>query len=277
MTAPSLIERQGWRQWSLVKAVDVPAIREGAFDCFGVALGADARLIVITQDCDLVHASYVSEPACEAYLCEPLEPDETVNGNLTAAKNPRILIVLFRVDGHDRPFRIQANGKIIFRRQRLETLPPDLSIAVPAESVPILQRWLLNRIVRTAFPGTFNDRTQAARQKMAKLLKKGGEKLVGLYIGLSPWEELPPDQNYVVGLIGLVGDDLDFEQRIQLESRLGEIAVGFNQARGIESCDYQVRSESEFTLDLLRTYKLFPLDYLSLSGKPGGETPPLAG
>lgn len=98
MTAPALIERQGWRQWSLVKAVDVPAIREGAFDRFGDALGTDARLVT----------------------------------------------------------------------------------------------------------------------------------------------------------------------------------DGFNQARGIGSCDYQVRSESEFTLDLRRTYKLFPLDYLSLSGKRGGEITPLA-
>jgi hypothetical protein len=34
--------------------------------------------------------------------------------------------------------------------------------------------------------------------------------------------------------------------------------------------------EDELALRQLRTHRLFPLDHMSLSGRPGGELPPLA-
>jgi len=275
MPDASLIERRGWRQWSFLNHADIAAIREG--DRFGPAgdTSDTTRLLIVSQDCDLVHHSYDNEPLVEAYICEPLSPQAKVDGNLTAAKNPRDLIVPFLVDGDRRWFHLQANGKTVFRRHALESLAPDRSVAVPAESVAILQRWLVNRIFRTAFPSAFNERTATARKQMGRLLKQGGARLLGLYINLKPWEELPAEEDYSVDLIGLVAEDLDLSHRESLERLLGEIALGFERASGIRLTDYRILSDDEFPLSLLRTHRLYPLDYLSLSDKPGGELPPL--
>ncbi len=144
-----------------------------------------------TQSCDLIHGSYEHEPAVEAYVCESLPIGEKPDGNLTAGKNPRTLIVPFAVSTDNRWFQICSSGRTLFPRQLLASLVPDDSVSVSDDAVAILQRWLVNRVIRTAFPDAFNDRTKKARQKLEKLLKKGGEPLLGLYINLTPWEEVP--------------------------------------------------------------------------------------
>ena len=275
MAGESPIQQRGWRQWSFVGTADIEAVR--AHGCCGLDTDPPdgARLLVVAQDCDLVHHSYANEPTVDAYLCVPLGAAESVDGSLTAAKNPRSLLLGAFVDAEPQWFRVQASGKVVFPRQLLESLTPDPSIYLTEDSIAILERWLVNRIVRTAFPAAFNQRTGEARKTMEKLLKIGGEKLFGIYINLRPWSDLPTDQRYTLDLIGLVPEDLDLGERQALEGLLGTIAVAFERAEGIESCDYRVLDESELTLSLLRTHRPFPLDFLSLSGTGGGELPPL--
>ncbi len=268
------IERRGWRQWSCVSQADLAAVLTDAWS--GVrGSGTDgSRLLVVTQDCDLVHHSLDNEPTIEAYICNPLPSNDQVDGNQTAGKNPRSLVVKFSVDGEDRWFRVRSNGKTLFPRDALSSLDPDQSVVIRDDAAAILQRWLINRIVRTAFPDAFNERTTKARKKMERQLKRGGEQLLGLYINLTPQDELPAGQAYSIDLIGLVPEGIEIPQRQEIETMLGQIAVAYEKSDGVESCEYQVMDDGEFTYSLLRTHRLFPLDYLSLSGKPGGELPP---
>jgi hypothetical protein len=69
---------------------------------------------------------------------------------------------------------------------------------------------------------------------------------------------------------------LDREHRKRIERLLGEVARAFEETDGIASCDYQVQDEEQASLNLLRTHRLFPLDFLSLGDKSGGDLPPLA-
>lgn len=233
------------------------------------------RLLIVTQSCDLVHGSFEHEPAVEAYLCELLSSGDKPDGNLTAGKNPRTLMVPFSIDGDARWFRICSNGRMLFPRHLLASLDPDDAIEISDDAVAILKRWLVNRVIRTAFPDAFNDRTAKARQRLEKLLKKGGEPLLGLYINLTPWDELPENQEYLVDLIGLVAENLDFDQRKAVEKLVGQIAVAYENTDGIDSCDFEVLGEEDFPIRRLRTHRLFPLDFMSLRDKPGGELPPV--
>jgi hypothetical protein len=271
LPGPEAIKKRGWRQWSCVAGDDIPRVLDGT------PHGADgARLLVVTQSCDLVHESYENEPVVETFLCEALGPDHQPDGNFTAGKNPRSLLVRFPVAGTDQWFRLRSNGRALVPRHRLARIDPDPSVVVTDQAVRTLQRWLINRMIRTAFPDAFNDRTQRARNKLESRLKKGGASLLGLYINLTPWEELPGDQSYAVDFVGLVDEGLDMEQRKAISLLLGEVAHAYEQTAGIASCEYQVLDEDEATLRLLRTHRVFPLDFLSLGDKPSGDLPPLA-
>lgn len=268
---------RGWRQWSCVASTHIPWVLKGALPLASAPCTDDGpRLLAVTQSCDLVHHDYENEPFVETFLCEPLGPDHQPDGNLTAGKNPRSLLVQLSVEGNDHWFRLCSNGRALVPRHRLATIDPDPSVVVTDTAVRILQRWIINRTIRAAFPDAFNDRTQKARNKMESRLKKGGAPLLGLYINLSSWEELPSNQAYAVDFVGLVDKKLELEQRKTIDRLLGDIALAYESADGIASCDYQVKDEDEVYLNLLSTHRAFPLDFLSLSNKPGGELPPLA-
>ena len=97
---PDSIKQRGWLQWSGVSSTDLASTLQSTTLAQAVAaLDKDVRLLVVSQSCDLVHHSYESEPFAEAYLCEPLAADAPENGNLTAGKNPRELLVPFTLDG----------------------------------------------------------------------------------------------------------------------------------------------------------------------------------
>jgi len=270
------IKERGWRQWCCVASADLPWVRDGAAHVASEHGADEPRLLVVSQSCDLVHHDYESEPVVETFLCEPLGPDHQPDGNFTAGKNPRTLLVQLIVAGTDHWFRLRSNGRALVPRHRLARIYPDPLVVVTDPAVRTLQRWILNRTIRTAFPDAFNDRTQKARGKLESRLKKAGAHLLGLYINLSPWDELPADRSYVVDFVGLVDEELEMKHREAIEGLLGEIAQAYEKTEGIASCEYKVLDEEEATLSLLRTHRIFPLDFLSLSDKPGGELPPFA-
>lgn len=272
---PDSIKQRGWLQWSCVGSADLPStLRSTALDLELASLSTDVRLLIVSQSCDLVHHSYESEPFAEAYLCEALALEEPENGNLTAGKNPRELLVPFTLGGVKRMHRLHSKGRVLLPRYRLAMLDPDPSLVVPPSSVRVLQRWLINRIVRTAFPDAFNDRTGKAVKKLEDRLKKHGAPLLGLYINVAPWDELPQDQPYDVDFVGLIDEDLPHEQRKAVEKVLGDICAAYSKTEGIGICDYQVLDESEASMSMQRTHRLFTLDYLSFRPKPGGDLPP---
>lgn len=269
-----LIKQRGWRQWSCLRNEDVPSALKGTpLEASRSAIADDARLLVVSQSCDLVHPSYDAEPVAECYVCEPLVQHAEPDGNLTAGKSPRELHVLFTLDGKERWHRIRSNGRVLAPRHRLAGIDPDPSILVTDSAIRILQRWVINRAVRTAFPDAFNNRTRKALVKLESRLKRGGVHLLGLYVNLSSWYELPDNQIYEIDFVGLVHERLEWEQRKAIGKMLGEIASAYDQAEGITVGDYRVQDEEEAPMSLQRTHRLFPLDYLSLRDKPGGDLP----
>lgn len=274
---PAAIKQRGWRQWSFVSPPDVQSVLRGmSLEAGSLALAKDARLLVVSQSCDLVHHCYASEPVAEAYLCEPLAQDAQPNGNLTAGKNPRELHLPFASYGTEHWHRIHSNGHVLLPRHVLAGVDPDLFLVVPEPSVRVLQRWIINRVVRTAFPDAFNHRTRKPRGKLEDRLKKAGTHLLGLYVNLNSWDELGDDEVYEVDFLGLVAEGLAEGERQALVKAFGEIAAAYENSDGVSVVDYRVQDEEEASMSLLRTHRLFPLDYLSLRDSPGGELPSLS-
>jgi hypothetical protein len=155
------------------------------------------------------------------------------------------------------------------------SIPTRLS-SYPTLRVRVLQRWIINRVVRTAFPDAFNQRTRRARGKQEDRLKKAGTHLLGLYVSVSSWEELGDDEVYEIDFVGLVDEGLGEGERQGLVKALGDIAAAYEKSDGVSVLDYRVEGEDEAPMSLLRTHRLFPLDYLSLRDSPGGELPSLS-
>jgi hypothetical protein len=273
---PASIKQRGWRQWSFVSTSDAQSALHGTpLEAGSPELAKDARLLVISHSCDLVHDCYASEPVAEAYLCEPLAPDAQPDGNYTASKNPRELHVPFGSNGLRRWYRVHSNGRVLLPRHALAGIDPDPSLVVPESSVRVLQRWIINRVVRTAFPDAFNERTRKAQRKLERCLKKAGTHLLGLYVNLSSWDELRDDESYEIDFVGLVDEGLAPDEREGLEKALGGIAAAYEKSDGVSVLDYRVQDEDEASMSLQRTHRLFPLDFLSLRDSPRGELPSL--
>ena len=275
--APASIKERGWRQWSFVSTLDVRSVIRGMSLAAGSPkLANDARLLVVSHSCDLVHHCYASEPVAEAYLCEPLAQGTPPDGSLTAGKNPRELHLPFAADGAEHWYRIHSNGRVLLPRHVLAGIDPDLSLVAPESSVRVLQRWIMNRVVRTAFPDAFNERTRKAQRKLEDRMKKAGTHLLGLYVSLSSWNELGDGEVYEVDFVGLVAEGLAEGERQALVKAFGEIAAAYEKSAGVSVLDYRVEDEEEASMSLQRTHRLFPLDYLSLRVSPGGDLPSLS-
>ncbi len=272
---PEAIRQRGWRQWSCVASADVPRVLAGVSLRAAGTVGNGARLLVVTQSCDLVHESYENEPMVEVFLCEDLGAEHLPDGNLTAGKNPRSLQVELQVKGEPHWIVLCSHGRTLLPRHRLANIAPDPTVVVSDQAVRILQRWIVNRTVRAAFPDAFNARTRKAQGRLEARLKKGGAALLGLYVNLTPWDEVAEGQSYKIDFVGLVSEGLDWESRQDLERLLGEVAKAYAACDGIAGCDYRVLDEEEAPMGLLGTHRLFPLDFLSLRERPGGALPPL--
>jgi hypothetical protein len=269
-----VISNRGWRQWSCVRPADIPAVLDETASRGAGKVADGTRLLVVTQSCDLLHETLEDEPFVDLYGCEPLDPEQAPRGDLTAAQNPRSLMIELSVDGEAKWFRIDAKGRALVPRHRLCAISPDPSVQVEDRAVTILQRWLINRFVRTALPDAFNARAQKVYGKSRDALKKRGVSFIGLYIRVTPNTELPEGQSYTVDFVGLVEESLGLDQRAEIDRLLGKIAKNYRETDGIEECDYQVMGHEEASYSLLRTHRRFSLDYLSLRKKPGGELPP---
>ena len=82
MSSESALLESEWRQGTVLPHKLVP---EGILPASATI---DTKLVVISHDCDLVHASYEAEPYVEFFVAR-LKPDTARDGRLFNGKNPR--------------------------------------------------------------------------------------------------------------------------------------------------------------------------------------------
>jgi hypothetical protein len=190
-------------------------------------------------------------------------PVVEANGNLFHAKNPRRLQftaagLTYEIRMHE---RCQAPRECLLNR-----VPRELN--VHEGIVQTIVGWTANRYLRSAFPDEFNTRTANARNSMRRLeaaLKRDGALITGIFLSVDPPEEIDAQERYQV-IMRLTAKEEVFEDQVT-ETRLLELTETirreFYGIEGIELVDYQLVSESDFSLADMRIMQRWDYDYLS--------------
>ena len=264
MAESSKIAALGWQQGSVVP----DALREQ----LGVG-GEATAIVVLTQDCDLVHSSYDVEPNVE--LIAGTLVDAADNG-LRYGRNPRRLHLEAQRAGAPAVLAFSIHGRTTVPRSVLENHAPHESLGLGRDERRLLCEWVAKRYVRAALPDTFNDRAAAAQRKIEKELKRSGEHVTGLFLMIDPDEERSAGEGYRVILRVTARREALADEGVELGLvRLTQtIASALGSCDGIAVADHQGVSEAEFTLEDLRFFKRWDWDYRSHSGEPGGDIVP---
>ena len=225
-------------------------------------LPAEAKLIAISHDCDLVNPSFDAEPWLEILVARPIDAPD---GSLTLGKNPRKMHLSIGEGIAKRSYELDIHAKFQTKRQCLSGGHPDASLRLDRPQTLQIARWVGKRYSRPSFPTAFNRRIpNAILKKIKKLLARDGADIKGIFLALTD-EELDQNQPYEVVLRLVItteaGED-DERERLAL-SVLTELQDLMDQCTGIAVVDAEVKTLDEFSLaDFLDT-KVWDYEYLS--------------
>ena len=254
------LEKLGWRQGSLISAELINQL----FD--DETFASDVLGIIATHSCDIANNDLAQSAQIEISLAEPVE---SVNGNYTYNKNPRILHLKI-LGGPTTQYVLEENNfeckqanRVFVDKARLVCTRPLKSYSLAEPDLGYYRKWLAGRYDRPEFPTEFNNMIESVdpKDRRKKLAKKLNRSLCGLYVQIIPDRELVGDEKYAVQMLGLVSDDS--------QSDLDEIEKSVKQyAEIIRSANIDVkvavRTEAEVSCAHMRNFKRFNYDYLSL-------------
>ena len=118
----TLLESE-WSQGTVVPHDLLP------FGTLPTSVPTDAKLIVLSHDCDLVNLSYEAEPFVELFVARP-RAAENRDDLLFNGKNPRKLQFFAQANGETRLYEIDVHEKYRVDRRILEKVQPDPSITI---------------------------------------------------------------------------------------------------------------------------------------------------
>ena len=267
------IKRAGWRQFSFLSREFASVVSENE----ALHLEDGDRLITCSHDCDITNQSLEAEPYVEILILKPI-PSSSRDGSLFWGKNPRRF--QFDLSGPTLAGTLETDIHDRFRTDRslLVGALPDERTTLPDRVKRQIVRWLAKRYARAAFPDAFNLRVSPAIPAIEKLLKKTGQKISGLYIGLNHDHELPLDEEYAMVLRATMEADafVDKQLRSEAEKTIAKIALELGECKGVCVADAKVDSEADFSLDDLRVTKDWTMDSFSLRTDPEGSLTPHA-
>ena len=228
---------------------------------------ANDVLIVVSQSCDVVCASYELEPSVELHIGRPIEE---IDGNNSFGKNPRALDLETTINGKARALRILDHERKRIPRQTLEDLLP--VGCMPDDDIRMVAKWTANRYTRPALPDAFNGRRASAKDAITKLIRRVDKVIEGFYVALNTFDELPDGTDYQAAFMSItpkgIADDVNrFPKVVEVTNAV----AGLLKVRGIAVVDVAARSASEVSLEDIAYYKRLEFDYIS--ERHGGERP----
>lgn len=236
-----------------------------------VDIGQEAKLIVISHDCDIVQPSLDAEPFVELLIAKPL-PQEQKEGTFFRGRNSRKLQFWAQHGDARQLYEISAHDRYRSSRRLLEHQQPDRSIRLDHRSIATLAAWFAKRYKRSSFPTAFNNRIpNKIWKKIRKALGQDGDDVL-IFMGLNSWDELPQDSPYQVFVRVVVPQEaIENDLREQNASAVvAALEALLPQCPGIEVMDAVLESEKDFSLeDLYNTIEWDTFDYLSI---PPDET-----
>jgi hypothetical protein len=256
------LEKAGWRQGTIVRASD----NENIFKLLGLDNDPGAILLIASQSCDIANNNIDLDPYIEIFHGTSVD---TLDGNSTHSKNPRILHtqVLCRTSDEsvssNLNVELKASNKRFVAKEDLVQLTPDPDRVMESKNFRSFVAWLAARYSRPALPTAFNDRIRNAdpRNKLRDKVKKANIELLGIYIELTPDGEIEADNRYAVNLLGLLPADFSGDTT-KAENAINAYFETMKQA-GMDVMNAAVRTEDKVSVAFLNRFKRFYLDDLS--------------
>ena len=196
-------ESNGWRQGSLVRTEDVPALVAD----LDPSVRGEGVVVIVSQSCGIAQP-VSTEPRVEAIIADYIDAP---NGNYTFARNAGILDLPVKEatdtleTSCEKYSRLRAAGKLSISKSRFVGLRPTARKAIPRVAVAVLADWLAARYSRPAFPTSFNDTLASVDprgKKLKRIAKRISQPVSGVYVQLHPDRELLSGERYSVNLLG---------------------------------------------------------------------------
>lgn len=191
------IPDKSWRQGS-VAGHEIVASARNPSQIPDLAPAANDLIIVLSQDCDIVHNSYEAEPYVE-FIIARRKDQECLDQGLHWGKHPRrfqferqddVVPTLYEAKEHER-FRLPR--QMLVGAAPLGQLDTKLTEA--------LARWVAKRYTRAAFPDEFNRRCNEGKKKIAALFKQSGHLILQIQVRVEPGDqELSAAEEYQISL-----------------------------------------------------------------------------
>lgn len=263
-----LIESNGWNQGACLlidqhKEIYITTL------CMQERL-PDGLYIVLSQDCDVLNGNIEKESVVELIEATRLPK---INTEFLAGKNPRQLHL--ELIEQNCCLELLPHKRLFIARSYLEAFQAD-TLFLTGKSLKLLLNWITKRYKRPGFPDAFNRRIDSKVIKRIKtILSEKAINTLGLFIRLSPEQELSPSETYKILVKMLVTKDI-----YEVESNLPNIEDGFDQIllllEGVKNLEVieglQVQSMDSITANDFYELKQWDFDYISFQNDNDGET-----
>lgn len=258
MPVETPVGRNGWRQGSILRQNDHAELDEGV----RTSLRVDARLLIVSHDCDVTSDSYEKEPRVELLIAYPVSE---IKGGRKFGKNPRELEFAIRMGGTSLEYIACVFDRFSVDRKLLEDITPDPQANLSADNIALLRSWLALRYSRSAFPDEFENRLRPIKRKIDDILDKKGHDISAIFVAIEPHGEASADEPYKVLIYAAMPVTLysQANRRTNVQTVVNELGRLFGNCKGIELVDAELRSESDISLDDMRFLKRFTNEYLS--------------
>lgn len=256
------VPNSDWRQGSVLPK-HLCNSAKGSFKLFP-PLEPEALVIIISQDCDILHHSYEGEPYVETLIARPL-PGNQRNGNHFHGKNPRQLQFALQTDTSTQLYSVNIHEKSRIDRKLLLEGLPEPSIQLDSVIIELLVRWTAKRYTRAAFPNEFNERCRPAANRIRDRLQSKGELITAIFLELNSYEELELTQTYEVTIYATARRETCENEREE-EIAIALVAMlekQLNSCDGVEVKEADLRSEEDISLSDLRHLRRWDYDSLS--------------
>lgn len=269
------IDENGWRQGSAFSIADSACLMQehgNRPQLPGVALGAEARLMVVSHSCEIVHPRD-QEPLIDVIPAKPLPPGAKTEG-AGHGRIARRLRLPVQIANNEILHELHAPLRFPIARERLEELKPDPTAALSREALRDLTYWLALRYRRRVFPTEFDRRLGEGHNRIRRLIRRIEPVCAAFLYSLNTDCELPSSEVYRLRLVLVVrASALDDDRvRASCDQVIDALEAIFDGIGGIEA-DIHLRSDTQFSLAERMSFESWGLEDLSI--EVDNEPPPV--
>lgn len=257
------MEPKGWLQGSIVSPEYMETLRAN-FD----TLSTDTFLIVASQSCDVANDA---EENIEFSIARQITE---LDGQFKFNKSPRQLHISATTDEAELEtseihLKLLAHEKVSISKDKLF----ELGVLTPCDSISLKESvinhyidWLASRYKRPALPSEFDRRVESSwpEKKRKKAFGKLSEHIKGVYVEITPFNEIEESSDYHINLLILITEEAKSDSSIY--EKVEELADKFIEAvktSRINTIGRKIEIDKNVSLFRFQLYKRLNFDALS--------------